>query len=67
MTWNGDSFICTGQIDVNSDYADFDPFDELCPVCEEIYEREAQVRRPRTVEISLGEIPMRVRKPKQRA
>ena len=69
QTWNGDSFICAGRID--PDYSNVDPsidrhmmdwgdHDER-----DHYDQEAT--RPRTIEISLADVPMKVRKPKQRA
>ena len=63
LTWNGASFVCVDQI---GDYSDSDPFSDVCPVCEEEYQKEASTRRPRTIEISLAEIPMKVSKPKTR-
>ncbi|KAF9652269.1 hypothetical protein BDM02DRAFT_2899345 [Thelephora ganbajun] len=63
QTWNGDSFICAGQVD--SDYSNVDPFIESCMMnCGDYCDQEST--RPRTIEISLADVPMKVRKPKQR-
>jgi len=68
QTWNGDSFICAGQVD--SDYSSVNPFLDHHMVnsgdhdeCD-CYEEESN--RPRTIKISLADVPMKVRKPKQR-
>jgi len=69
QTWNSDSFICPGQID--PDCSEIDPSIDSCVVdCggdDECDYYDQEVTRPRTIEISLADVPMKVRKPKQRA
>ena len=69
QTWNGDSFICASQID--PDYSNVDPsIDRSMMSCDDYDERDycdQEATRPRTIEISLADVPMKVRKPKQRA
>jgi len=68
QTWNGDSFICAGQVDLEDRAVD--PFLDHHTLdsgdCDEYHCFEREIERPRTMEISLADVPMRVRKPKQR-
>ena len=65
QTWNGDSFICASQVD--SDYSNVDPsIDRYMMSYDEHDYCDQEVMRPRTIEISLADVPMKVRKPKQR-
>jgi len=61
LTWNGDSFICADRIHTDWDYSGLDPLAELCPICEEEYEREVEANPPRMIEISLADIPAKAR------
>jgi len=68
QTWNGDSFICADQID--SYCSNIDPFIDYRTMNSRDYDEcdccEQATERPRTIEISLADVPMKVRKPKQR-
>lgn len=61
---HGVSLVSAGQIDL--DYSNIDPFVESCVVCDEQECYDQKHVRPPTIEISLADVPMRVRKPKQR-
>ena len=66
--WNGDSFICPGQVDL--DNPSVDPFMDSCTInvgdFDDCDYRNLEVTGPRTVEISLADVPMKVCKPKRR-
>ena len=64
LTHTGASFVSAGQTDL--DFPNVDPFVDSRVVCDgqEFYDQDT---RPRTIEISLADVPMKVRKPKQRA
>lgn len=59
LAHNGVSFTSAGQADSDN----VDPFVNSCVVCDE---DDEDVARPRTIEISLADVPIRVRKPRQR-
>ena len=69
QTWNGDSFVCASQID--PDYSNVDPSIDRHMMNWGDYDEgdhyNQETVRPRTIEISLADVPMKVRKPKQRA
>jgi len=60
LTYNGVPLICAGQVD--SDYSGVDPFVESCVIRDE----QEYYTRPQTIEISLADVPMKIRRPKQR-
>jgi hypothetical protein len=68
QTWNGDSFICAGQID--QDESNVDPSIDRYMVNRGDYDEDdyygQEAMPPRAIEISLADVPMKVRKPKQR-
>ena len=68
QSWNGDAFICASHVD--QDHSNVDPsIDRYMMDWGDHDERdycEREVVRPRTIEISLADVPMKVRKPKQR-
>jgi len=64
LAYNSVPLICAGQIDV--DCSNVDPFVDSCVICDEQEHNDQKDTRPRTIEISLADVPMKVRKPRQR-